>query len=224
MYSVNVEAHIVHDLIRTDPHVTLVTHSHILDAPVPIDLEVVEESLLTKVRNRISRRWQRRMVSGDWWMGHIATWGKRPTDDSYHGDTVPLLDYAGKGVNVYILDGGIVSDHWYWDEGGKPVNFKNYLSTPFCGDGKESMEDFDGHGSHVAGIVKMSAYWATLVNVKIRCRSDPFFAEPSMIQALDQILAEHNDYKNGKDTVRVPKHLYTTANLHILSHGVGKAR
>ncbi|KAJ1511315.1 hypothetical protein HMI54_012903 [Coelomomyces lativittatus] len=54
-------------------------------------------------------------------------------------------DYTGKGVNVYILDSGLVSTH----PGFKKKNAKviwSYDSNPVDG-------DCNGHGSHVAGIV-----------------------------------------------------------------------
>lgn len=218
------ESHVIHDLIRTDPHVTLVTHSHALDAPVLMDVKIVEDSLFSKIHNRLVRRWERREANVAWWIAHIATWGKRPTGENYIGESTAFLDHAGSGVNVYILDSGIKMDHFLWDQGGRPINFKNDISTPFCGGGLESMDDFEGHGTHVAGIVKQSAYDATLVNVKVRCREEPWFRERGMLDALDQIRAEHIDYKNGKDTVSTLQILFRNTERCMTSHQDGRAQ
>lgn len=42
---------------------------------------------------------------------------------------------------------------------------------------------------------------ATIVNVKLQCQNQPDFVQDGMIAALRDILAEHNDYQNGINTV-----------------------
>lgn len=78
--------------------------------------------------------------------------------------------------------------------------------------------------THVAGIVKQSAYDATLVNVKVRCREEPWFRERGMLDALDQIRAEHIDYKNGKDTVSTLQILFRNTERCMTSHQDGRAQ
>jgi hypothetical protein len=43
-----------------------------------------------------------------------------------------FLDFAGQGVNVYIMDTGIRTTHVYFQRGGAAVNFKGKTITPYC--------------------------------------------------------------------------------------------
>jgi subtilisin family serine protease len=106
-----------------------------------------------------------------------------PLDQSFSSTT------TGKGVTVYIMDSGILTDH---------QEFQGRASLGFDPSGL-FLQDCNGHGTHVAGIVGGAttgvAKGVNLVSVKVLGAYDPEFPcanwgpYSQMIEALDWIAA-----------------------------------
>jgi subtilisin family serine protease len=79
-----------------------------------------------------------------------ATWGLDRIDARTGTDGTYTYDATGQGVNVYVIDTGILPSH---------NDFGNRASTGFDGfsDGQNGV-DCDGHGTHVAGTATGSTY------------------------------------------------------------------
>ncbi|KAF5027005.1 hypothetical protein F66182_880 [Fusarium sp. NRRL 66182] len=114
-----------------------------------------------------------------------------------------VLDGAGKGVNIYVIDTGVRLSHS--DFQGRAIHFHLEDTSPYVGGA--TSDDKHGHGTHVAGIAAGvrggMAPWGTIVNVKIMCADK----EPGcqggrgggLTQAISDITTEHNNFKQRND-------------------------
>jgi subtilisin family serine protease len=91
--------------------------------------------------------------------GNYQNWGLIRTlskQNNYgSSNTSPTTDYTytltGKGVDVIIQDSGIERFHPEWTERFESVNWGSYSGGSFTQSGNHD-RDYDGHGSHCAGI------------------------------------------------------------------------
>jgi subtilisin family serine protease len=91
--------------------------------------------------------------------GNYQNWGLIRTlskQNNYgSSNTSPTTDYTytltGKGVDVIIQDSGIERFHPEWAERFESVNWGSYSGGSFTQSGNHD-RDYDGHGSHCAGI------------------------------------------------------------------------
>jgi subtilisin family serine protease len=92
-----------------------------------------------------------------------TTWGlARISQRARGGNTYRYDDSAGRGVNIYVIDTGVNSDHQ--DFGGRARQGANFVSG-------ESIADGNGHGTHCSGTAAGRAYGvakaANIVGVKV---------------------------------------------------------
>lgn len=148
-YGAKIEPHIIHEVIRKDPRVIHVEHNHFLDKAAVVEDSgpIIEKPTITSRLSKLFRRgtptWDRLLLDVSWNIAQLAFWGKRPNDAGHTYETAPLLEGAGVGVHIYIMDTGVRTDHSIFDSSpfklGKAVDFMNQISTPYCGDGQEDM-------------------------------------------------------------------------------------
>lgn len=97
---------------------------------------------------------------------------------------------AGQGVDVYIIDSGINLSH---------ADFEGRIDTArafYADDLGETVDDCDGHGTHVAGIAAGTRYGvakrATIIPFRVLdCQGSGF--SDDVIVALDEIAKQHAD-------------------------------
>ncbi|QPC59004.1 hypothetical protein HYE67_001235 [Fusarium culmorum] len=174
---------LLHNHIRFDPDVEFVEQDQTISLinPVAAGEDKVPESDLAEEKPGFH--------SSMWW------WTKQRWE---------VLDGAGKGVLIYIVDTGMRLSHA--DFQGRAVHFRTGDATlPYVGGA--TADDKHGHGTHVGGIAAGvrggMAPWATLVNVKVMCA----YKEPGcqggrnggLTQAISDITSEHNEYKKGNN-------------------------
>ncbi|KPM37675.1 hypothetical protein AK830_g8908 [Neonectria ditissima] len=210
----------VHDHIRFDPGVEFVEHDHSISLIEPIfegeDDSAYEDSteaqpgffrgLLNRLHNFRRDNWWHWQIShrDGAWYDAMKSFGKKHnpmwwwTKQSWQ-----VLDGAGKGVNLYVIDTGVRLSHSNFQ--GRAINFHLENTSPYVGGA--TADDKHGHGTHVAGTAAGArggmAPWATIVNVKVMCQHD----EPNcrgdsgggLTQAISDITSEHNNFKNGND-------------------------
>ncbi|KAM0351325.1 hypothetical protein ACHAP4_009465 [Fusarium culmorum] len=200
---------LLHNHIRFDPDVEFVEQDQTISLINPVaagedkvpESDLAEEKpgfvhgLLNRLRNfRRDNWWHWQINHRDgacsmWW------WTKQRWE---------VLDGAGKGVLIYIVDTGMRLSHA--DFQGRAVHFRTGDATsPYVGGA--TADDKHGHGTHVGGIAAGvrggMAPWATLVNVKVMCA----YKEPGcqggrnggLTQAISDITSEHNEYKKGNN-------------------------
>lgn len=120
------------------------------------------------------------------------------TKDDKHA--VDMLDGAGEGVDIYVLDSGIRITHKFF--GGRASHFRGRRDTEYTRTYVDN-EDPNGHGTHVAGIAggytAGVAQWSKLINVKVGCK-DPAHCIGStagVIQAFNDIIVDHEKNKSN---------------------------
>lgn len=120
-------------------------------------------------------------------------WGLDRIDESKLSalDGTYNYEWTGKGVDVFIFDTGIQSDH---EEFGGRVScgFNLFEDTEDCEDGK-------GHGTHVAGTVGGETYGVAkevnLVTVKV-LNEDGIGGTSGVIQGLDYVIGQKMAFPN----------------------------
>jgi hypothetical protein len=207
-YRVRIDPKIIHESIRLDPMVELVEQDHII-ASISEDSSDVPFVQHDIGRNRAKDLAKR----GD---PFIENYGHKHREDFWFADQVSANEKlsiatngndryayrarlgAGHGVNIYILDTGIRLSHS--DFAGRASNFRGMKVSKYVGG---SMDDYQGHGTHVAGIAAGALFGmapsAKLINVKIICgKKDPAECRPSnaaMVHAVSDVTSEHNNHK-----------------------------
>lgn len=122
---------------RTDPNIAYIEQDSIMsiNAPVQVELNATGPAADCKVQLE-------------------ATWGLVRTsqrDLNINGEYMYDADSAGKGVDVYILDTGIMTTHVEFE--GRAVNGDYKIP-----DRGHEGSDGNGHGTHVAGTVMSKTY------------------------------------------------------------------
>ncbi|KAF5231899.1 hypothetical protein FAUST_9035 [Fusarium austroamericanum] len=212
---------LLHDHIRFDPGVEFVEQDQTISLinPVAAGEDKVPESdlgqkkpgfvhgLLNRLRNFRRDNWWHWQINhrdGAWYDAQ-KTYGKKHSSMWWWTkQRWEVLDGAGKGVLIYIVDTGMRLSHT--DFQGRAVHFRTGDATsPYVGGA--TADDKHGHGTHVGGIAAGvrggMAPWATLVNVKVMCA----YKEPGcqggrgggLTQAISDITSEHNEYKKGNN-------------------------
>ena len=195
-YSAQLDEHTLHELVRRDPGVRLVENNlrkHLIE---PVYRSDSEPTLNNSINTLDKRYFSVQLPESPWNLQMISASGKLPTPVKKKGNYL-TLKYSGAGVNVYILDTGIRTTHKSF--GGRATNFKGMKWSPYAG---ETMDDLDGHGTHVAGIVGAISYgvaqWSTMVNVKVIGKNGA--SDDKIADAIHDIVAEHNSLKTKPST------------------------
>jgi subtilisin family serine protease len=200
-YSARLTDQQVHDIIRSDPGVDLVTHDYHVQLPELGPAIPMER--LDKPTRKQKRLYSQQVEATDAYnLLMISAPGKvdlTNTKDS----TYTFLSQAGLGVRVYVLDSGINVNHELF--GGRAVHFNNagkdtLGTSPYTNPPNEPVgEDLRGHGTQMAGIVGASQYgvapFSTLVNVRISGSKGSTVAGVS--QAISDVANEHSAFKSG---------------------------
>ncbi|KAF2112642.1 peptidase S8/S53 domain-containing protein [Lophiotrema nucula] len=201
-YSVRIDEVTVHELIRHDPGVKFVEHDSVPTWDDNWQDGMVKPAPPFKKRSsRLAKRWKTWDSSWFWAIAQLNSWGVRDdiknSDDNKAWFDSELLVTAGMGVDVYVMDTGILIDHDRLqlgddtDEmnppGGHARNFWRRYGP------NEGFGDDDGHGTSVAGCVIHTAPWANIVNVKVYKAS-----VRERATAMGDIIDEHNKRKKDK--------------------------
>jgi len=94
-------------------------------------------------------------------------------------------------VKVYVFDSGIQRTHSFFNF-GQVRDFQKSGRTPYLEPSiSHSAEDFLGHGTYVAGIIKMVAPAVKLVNVKIVNASSVVRWKMGVVNVLHDVITEH---------------------------------
>ncbi|KAL9108784.1 MAG: hypothetical protein Q9227_006441 [Pyrenula ochraceoflavens] len=190
-YHVRLDQKIIHELVRADPDVKYVEHDSVIEVPASIGAKEERETHFVD-RNELSPRWTVGQSPARWWWELMLNAGNR-IDLTREGGPGRALMNGGRGVNVYVLDtGGRISHSLFRLYGGDAaVNFSHkYID--------DSLDDANGHGTHVAGIIKQIAPGVRIVNVKITSPESRLFPPGSnantygrLVRAVVDIVQEH---------------------------------
>jgi hypothetical protein len=215
-YHARLDHDLVHQQIRFDPGVEFVEHDHKVQHHAPIEEGGYEEldpvpakaGMVGAFLNRLGKlrprdnwwHWQVVNRKKGAWYDAQKTFGKKTKSMWWWtSHDWQVLDGAGKGVDLYVLDTGIRLSHD--DFQGRAINFRGEDTSPYVG--RALATDFQGHGTHVAGIAAGvrggMAPWANVVNVKIVCApGEPVCDDADLggvTQALSDITADvSNDF------------------------------
>ena len=149
--------------------------------------------------------------------GNFVNWGLRRTNDLtnlYTGDTAPgNYNYTleGNGVDVVIQDSGIQFAHEEWNDpqGNQRLRRINWFTEAQLAGTQPGgfYSDYDGHGTHVAGIVAGKSYgWgknADIYTMKLQGLegpTDPGSGIP-VSSSFDLIKGWHNNKTDNRPTV-----------------------
>jgi subtilisin family serine protease len=147
-----------------------------------------------------------------------VNWGIRRSIEAtnvYSGSTTISGDYlhalTGSGIDIVIQDSGVDADHPEWDDADGNSRFQQidwYAASGFPGSQDQYFyTDYDGHGTHCAGIAAGKTYgWAKDAHIYgqklagLEGISDPGVGI-SISNAFDMIRLWHNNKTNGRPTV-----------------------
>ncbi|KAL9111316.1 MAG: hypothetical protein Q9227_004193 [Pyrenula ochraceoflavens] len=207
-YLAHLEDATVQSLIRFDPGVILVEqNSHFRPVENVVPIFCYEEDDFSKTSCSVKPRLDRRQFrsfsdSSPWWIAMMNA--GREVDAmglEYQGGQGPFIG-AGRGVNVYIFNGGVRITHQIFL--GEATNIKNGAPSDISPYVDEQNEDFNGHGTQVAAIVWHNAPWTRIVSVKI-FRSGPDVAKKgrlgntaNLLQAINDVFEEHIAFRKEK--------------------------
>lgn len=155
--------------IRADPKVELVECNLEVSIPTPVNVtRPGPPSLRPRRRPRFVEAINSRAQYNLAMVGAKGKLSIPSTSDTDEYDWVTGLGGSGTGVQVFIVDTGIMLDHVLFE--GRAINFGGLSpdeKSPYV---DEIMDDLVGHGTHVAGIAGAAEYGVapgvTLVNVK----------------------------------------------------------
>lgn len=164
-----------------------------IDSPSSQDHQMLRRYNLGKPKFEVVSR------SGGHHIQQITAGKKIDLDGKDHNSH--MLFGAGQGVDIYILDSGVRTTHIMFGakDSTRASNF-NYPTTPYTRIPK-TVNDEEGHGTHVAGIAAGHkagvAQWANIINVKVGCKN-PKICEGEtalVIDAIKDITKKHNGKK-----------------------------
>ncbi|KAL9113703.1 MAG: hypothetical protein Q9227_002148 [Pyrenula ochraceoflavens] len=164
-YHARLDDHTIHNLIRTDPDVAHVEHESLI-RPVhstPSDKSFSGQNTSFR-QTSLERRWSTAKDPLVEWPSRMMTGGEK-LDLSKDLEAGEFLMDSGRGVNVYILDTGVRLTHRIFQ--GRARNLGGGKGSDVASTIDQMNEDFDGHGTHVAGIVMQNAPYANIVSIKV---------------------------------------------------------
>ena len=147
-----------------------------------------------------------------------VNWGLRrciSESNTYSNSTLTTGDYlyslTGKGVDIVVQDSGVDSDHPEWQdaEGNSRFQSINWYTESGLSGTQDSFFylDYDGHGTHCAGIAAGKTYgWAKDSHIYsqklagLEGISDPGVGV-NIGESFDLIRLWHNNKTNGRPTV-----------------------
>ncbi|KAI9709479.1 MAG: Suppressor of the cold-sensitive snRNP biogenesis mutant brr1-1 [Bogoriella megaspora] len=161
---------LVHDIIRTDPGVLYVEHDQYLDDSEPV--EPTDRYDSDHQLSQYDRRWLGvEDIQNPFNLAMLSAASKLEEPTDRQGPPFYHLESAGEGVNIYILDSGVMTNHTSF--GGRATNYqqlKDTDSSPFTG---WPMGDTStvSHGTCVASLAAGdrtgTAKQANIINLKV---------------------------------------------------------
>lgn len=190
------------EALRQDPRVEAVEDV----TQIPIRKRAFQDGVFDKLTTQTGEKFNWGLLR------HISPTNNFGTSTTDPGGT---YDYVldGTGVDVVIVDSGIQADHPEFEdsEGNSRVQQINwYTESGVSGTMPAGFYvDYDGHGTHVAGIVAGKTFgWAKNANIySIKLNGLEGSSDPvpgiSAADAFDCIVGWHNSKTNGNPTVVV---------------------
>lgn len=86
----------------------------------------------------------------------VAGWGLDILDGVADGVYNYPEGADGRGVDVYVVDSGVYTSHPEFE--GRAISGKSYITSTRCRHDGVTYTNWDGHGTHVAGIVNSHTY------------------------------------------------------------------
>ncbi|CAF3656802.1 unnamed protein product [Fusarium graminearum] len=202
MYRAALSEEFVHNFVRYDPGVKSVERSVTVDLAHSInDTEVAEPVELESqgLAKRFVPKWAFDERKGPHHLQQLAAGNKISL--SNQDEKYKVLHGAGEGVDVYVLDSGIRITHKFF--GGRASHFSQSLGHSPYTLSDSPLDDTDGHGTHVAGLVGASyagvAPWSNLVSVKVGCYQGGCKGHTGgIVEAINAVTKRHNENKANK--------------------------
>ncbi|KAL9109950.1 MAG: hypothetical protein Q9227_005473 [Pyrenula ochraceoflavens] len=166
-YSIRLDDHIIHELIRKDQGVESIQQNIAFEDARKIPSRRPRKRYLPKIFQRV-RRWIVWATGKAPWPVRMVTAGQKLQSMPDVGPAEITRD-GGFGIHVYVVDSGVRISHELFRvfEKGTAVNFGGRGTDDLSPYVYEKMYDRTGHGTHVAGVVIQHANGATIVNVKV---------------------------------------------------------
>ncbi|KAL9090310.1 MAG: hypothetical protein Q9165_005343 [Trypethelium subeluteriae] len=209
-YSLRIDSDTIENLVRRDPEVDYVEHSchlkHLVKPSLHFKDRLSPQSQNEQAARSVSKRQDPPPgspgsgfeVFGEYnvpWHGGFLSTPYKINNPSNRGNA-ELLYQAGWGVHIYIVDTGMRLTHESFE--GRAVNIHLSNTSDYCQG--EPNDDSDDHGTSVASLAGGKwfgqAPWSTLVNVKVICDEAVHFTTATMVNAFNDIQAEHLSYRS----------------------------
>jgi subtilisin family serine protease len=100
-------------------------------------------------------------------------------------DVQSTINEAGKGVDIYIMDGGIRISHGQFRRKGKARDFRKQYTD-------EDMGTDLSHGTGVGGVASFHAPWSTIINVKVLGVGGNY---ERTLEAIHDIIDDHKSFQ-----------------------------